>query len=100
MRRAIGGRRKEGAALDTFRAGDAKCRDTGARFENGIYQLAHKDSTDWLGRSDSNGESVGELSDWICVTTSPEVGKARPRRPFACELSQGHAAAGVASCVA
>jgi hypothetical protein len=27
-----------------------------------------------------------ELSDWICVTTSPQVARAGRRRPFACQL--------------
>jgi hypothetical protein len=32
------------------------------------------------------GESVRALSDWNCVTTSPEVSASRRRRRFACEL--------------
>ena len=32
------------------------------------------------------GKSVRELSDWNCVTTSPEAAQARQRRPFAYEL--------------
>ena len=70
----------------------AKCEVTAiAATERGrSWRTKDQDQTetDWRGWAyrTRTGESVCELCDWICVTTSPEMGQARRWRPFACKL--------------
>jgi hypothetical protein len=60
--------------------------------ETALHWAVEEQLPGWACRT-RTGESVRELSDWICVTTSPQVARAGRRRPLRVQAtSNGFAA--------